>query len=52
MFNISQFMYFNVLTVKGRPPPQYTFPFVVIVPDGGRYKRPKHVVGDKWMHSV
>jgi hypothetical protein len=36
----------NALTVKGRPPPQCTFHFMVLyfLPDDGRYKLPKHVV--------
>jgi hypothetical protein len=25
---------------------------IVILPDDGRYKQPKHVLEGKWMHSV
>jgi hypothetical protein len=41
-------MYFNVLTVKDRPPLQYTFQFVIVIlPVDVRYKLPKHVVEGK-----
>jgi len=45
-------MYFNILTVKGRPQIRYTFPFMLCnVHDDGQ-KWPKHVADDKRMHSV
>jgi hypothetical protein len=47
----SKLMYFNVLTVKGRPQPRYNFPCMLWnLPDDGQ-KWTKHAAGDKRMHS-
>jgi hypothetical protein len=45
-------MYFNVLTVKGRPgSASVCVPscVIVILPDDDQYK---HIVEDEWMHGV